>query len=489
MFQFSIKTKLSVGISLILLVAFIAINLLNYNVSRASLRENIINDALPGISNDIFYEIQRDLIVPIQVSSLMAHDTFLKDWVLSGEKDKSKIIKYLWEIKERYHFFSTFLVSSQTNHYYHFKGLHKTISPEDTHDVWYYHFIGMGVDYVLDVDTDEASRGALTIFINHRLNDYQGNLIGVTGVGLKMSDIGRLLHSYQERYHKEIYLVDRDGLVQIHSDQELIKKMNIQYQKGIGDIAGFLLSDTVTSVTHEYNDHNRHKLVLSRYIPEFDWFLIVEHTEGEDLQKLRKTFISNLIIGITVTFLVIVINVLMVNHFQGKLEDMATTDELTALPNRRFFFTQAKREMAQCLRSGKWVTLLMIDIDLFKKVNDTYGHGVGDRVLTETASRLKDALREGDLAGRIGGEEFAVLLPATELDSALKVAERLRRTISRFPMYFGNKSCTITISIGIASDNEQEGNLENLMIKADKALFESKKRGRNRVCTSDERSS
>jgi diguanylate cyclase (GGDEF)-like protein len=81
------------------------------------------------------------------------------------------------------------------------------------------------------------------------------------------------------------------------------------------------------------------------------------------------------------------------------------------------------------------------------------------------------------------------LLPATELDSALKVAERLRRTISRFPMYFGNKSCTITISIGIASDNEQEGNLENLMIKADKALFESKKRGRNRVCTSDERSS
>lgn len=159
MSHFSIKTKLSLGLSLILLVAFVAINLLNYNVSRASLRQSIIDDALPGISNEIFHEIQRDLIVPIQVSSLMAHDTFLKDWILSGEKDISKIIKYLWEIKEKYNFFSTFLVSSQTKNYYHFKGLHKNISPEDDHDVWYYKFIDMGVDYALDVDTDEASRG------------------------------------------------------------------------------------------------------------------------------------------------------------------------------------------------------------------------------------------------------------------------------------------------------------------------------------------
>jgi diguanylate cyclase (GGDEF)-like protein len=366
--------------------------------------------------------------------------------------------------------------------------LHKKISPEDKHDVWYYKFIDMGEDYALDVDTDEASRETLTVFINHRLNDYQGNLIGVTGVGLKMSEVGRLLHDYQERYQKKIYLVDRDGLIQIHSNQKLIETVNIHRQEGIRHIAQSLLSDTVSVVTREYDVQNRHKLILSRYIPEFDWFLIVEHTEGEDLQKLQQTFISNLVIGIAVTLLVIVINVLMVNHFQGKLEEMATIDELTGLPNRRFFFTQAKREMAQCLRSGKWVTLLMIDIDFFKKVNDTYGHGVGDRVLTETASRLKDALREGDLAGRIGGEEFAVLLPATERDSALKVAERLRRTISRLPMSFGNKIFPVTISVGIATDQNQEGNLENLMIKADKALFESKKRGRDRVCTFDERS-
>ncbi len=300
-----------------------------------------------------------------------------------------------------------------------------------------------------------------------------------------MSEVGRLLHSYQERYHKKIYLVDREGLIQIHSDQRLIEKMNIRHQKGIGNIAQSLLSDTVSAVTLEYDYQNRHILILSRYIPEFDWFLIVEHAEGEDLQELRETFVSNLIIGIAVTLLVIVINVLMVNYYQGKLEDMATTDELTGLPNRRFFFTQARRDMANCIRSGRPVSMLMIDIDHFKQINDTYGHGVGDRVLVKTSALFTQVLREGDLSGRIGGEEFAVLLPETGLDSALKVADRLRRSVEKSVVTFGKEKCPVTVSVGIAADNDREGNLERLMGQADMALFRAKKLGRNRVCSAE----
>lgn len=482
MSKFSVRTKLSAALSLILLVAFVAINLLNFNVSRASLRSSILHEALPGIGNEIFNEIQRNLVIPVQISSLMAHDTFLKDWVLSGESDISKITRYLWEIKEKYNFFSAFLVSSRTRNYYHFKGFHKKISPEDAHDVWYYRFMSSGIDYDLEVDTDEASHGALTIFINHRLNDYQGNLLGVTGIGLKMDDVGRLLHSYEERYHKRIYMVNREGLIQIHSDQKLIEKVNIRQQKGIGEIASCLLSNTVSPVTCEYDDQGRHTLVRSRYIPEFEWFLIVEHAEGKDLRKLRETFVSNLIIGIAVTLLVIVINVLMVNYYQSKLEDLATTDELTGLPNRRFFFIQARRDMANCFRAGRPVAILMIDIDHFKKVNDTYGHGVGDRILTETSVRLKQALREGDLAGRIGGEEFAVLLPETDMKSALKVAERLRRSVEKAVVTFGHENCSVTISVGVAVDAYQGENLEGLLEQADSALLRAKKLGRNRIC-------
>lgn len=481
MFHLSIKTKLSAGLSLVLLVAFIAINLLNYQVSRTAVRQSILNDALPGISNEIFNEIQGDLIVPIQVSSLMANDTFLKDWILAGERDTSKILKYLWEIKRKYDFFSTFLVSESTKHYYHFRGLHKTMNPQDDHDDWYYNFIDGGKDYIVEVDTNEAARGTLTVFINHRLNDYEGNLIGVTGVGLNMGEVGRMLQSYQERYSKKIYLVDRDGLIQVHPDQHLIQKVNIREVPGIGEVASSILAGIVSPVAVEYDDKNAHKLVRSQFVPEFDWFLIVEHSEGDDLQELRETFIINLIIGFAVTLLVIIINVLMVHHFQGRLELMATIDELTKVPNRRSFFCQAKRDLSRCIRSGAPASLLMIDIDHFKRINDTHGHTAGDLVLKETAKKLSETLREGDLAGRLGGEEFAILLPNTEHETALQVAERLRLTVATHIVLLRNSTCMVTLSIGVATEQGPDITLESLLAKADNGLYTSKHQGRDRV--------
>jgi diguanylate cyclase (GGDEF)-like protein len=483
----SVKAKLSIGLSVILLVAFAAINILNYNVSRTALKQNMVEDVLPRISNDIYREIQRDLITPIQVSSLMANDTFLKDWVIEGERDVSKITKYLWEIKEEYGFFSTFLISDKTRKYYHFKGVHKTISPDDDHDVWYFRFVSSGDDYDLDVDTDEASQGALTIFINHRLEDYHGNLLGVTGVGLKMSEVGRLLHSYQTQYDNKIYLVDKKGLVQVHPEQELILEMNIRNREGLGEVAPRLLRETSSKPEiEEYESPDGgNVIVVSRYIPEFEWFLILEHSEGETMREIRATFFQNIFIGLAVTVLVIVINVLLVNHYQGKLEDQATTDELTGLPNRRLLMTQLKREMANASRAAQPLSLLMIDLDHFKQVNDKCGHDVGDAVLKQTVGFIRQALREGDLAGRLGGEEFAVILPQTGVEAAREVAERLRRIVEQAAMPAGVEECDVTISVGVATNEENNEDLEGLIKRADEAMYEAKSRGRNTVCLAE----
>ena len=487
MIHLSIKTKLSLSLSLILLLAFVAINLLNYNASRNSLRQSIIHDALPGISNEIYHEIQRDLITPVQVSSLMANDTFLKDWVLNGEQDISKITKYLWEIKDRYHFFSTFLISAKTQNYYHFKGLHKKVSPDDEHDVWYYRFIDMGKDYDLDVDTNEAAQGALTIFINHRLNDYQGNLIGVTGVGLNMGQMGRRLNAYEEIYNKTVYLVNKDGIIQIHSDLSVVEEENISHQEGMQDIAQDLLSESNTKVVREYEHKGSNTIVLSQYIPEFDWFLMVEHEQGASMQELQNIFIRNLIIGLVVTALVIVINVFVVNYYQGRLETMATTDELTGLPNRRFFMSQAKRDLANAVRSESPFSLLMLDVDHFKLINDTQGHEVGDRKLKEIARLLSTELRTGDLVGRLGGEEFGAVLHQADKDRAMEIAERIRRIIADSNISNGTDSGRVTISVGVASRaSASDGtDLEKLLLDADTSMYKAKKLGRNRVCCAE----
>ncbi len=478
----SIKTKLSASLSLILVIAFAAINLLNYSVSQSVLKQNIIQDALPGVSRDIHHQIQRNLITSIEVSSMMANDTFLKDWVLNDEEDISKITKYLWEIKERYDFFSTFLISSRTLNYYHFKGLHKRISPEDEHDDWYYNFINSGKEYVIEVDTNEAAQGTLTIFINHRLNEYQGNLIGVTGVGLQLTSVGRMLHSFEQEYDKIVYLVDKDGTIQVHSNQRLVLKKNIHHREAMGQIASDLLANPSTTTVREYRRDDKNLIVMATYIPEFDWFLMVEHDQTRGMREIENSFIRNLLIGLAVTILVIIINILMVNFFQGKLEHMAITDELTGLANRRFFIWQAQKEMARASRSDQPLSLLMMDIDHFKEVNDTYGHEVGDQVLKKLSSLLQSTLREGDQSGRMGGEEFAVLLPQTVSESAREIAERIRALAEGLSIPTEQGTCSVTVSVGVATRQKTTQDLEHLMRSADKAMYQAKSKGRNRVC-------
>ncbi|KMY68916.1 hypothetical protein AAU61_04920 [Desulfocarbo indianensis] len=477
----SIKTKLSLGLSLLLMATFLTINLINYYVSKSSIRRNIIGDALPVISSNIYSDIQKDLIIPINVSSLMANDTFLKDWVLEGEKDLSKIKRYLNEIRGKYGFFSVFLVSDKTKNYYHFKGIHKQISTADAHDVWYYAFKKMGVDYDLDVDTDEAAKGALAIFINHRLLGYDGGFLGATGVGLNMDQVGALLQSYRDKYHKNVYLVDSAGLIQVHPDKKRIQNANIYTAEGLGAVAGKILGTTKAPLVTEYNRGDDHLIVLSRFIPEFGWFLLVEQVENEALADIRANLIRNLLIGLAVTLFVILVIVLMVNHFQGRLEALATTDELTQVPNRRHFMALAEREIALARRTGQMPALIMMDVDHFKAVNDRYGHGAGDWLLKELARIIAGQLRDYDVFGRWGGEEFAAFLPYASLGQAMSVAERIRQAVEAMEPPADLREAKITVSLGVAIATAESLSLETMVIQSDAALYQAKQAGRNQV--------
>ena len=152
----SIRTKLILSLSIILMSGFFLINFFSYSASKKSVRASIIESSLPLSRDNIYSGIQKDLARPIFVSSLMANDTFVKDWVLGGEKKIPLIRKYLEQIREKYGFSTVFFVSETSGNYYHFNGIVKRISPEDDHDVWYYKFKNTGVDYALDVDTNEA---------------------------------------------------------------------------------------------------------------------------------------------------------------------------------------------------------------------------------------------------------------------------------------------------------------------------------------------
>lgn len=164
------------------------------------------------------------------------------------------------------------------------------------------------------------------------------------------------------------------------------------------------------------------------------------------------------------------------------LELQANRDSLTGIRNRRSFYEQGKEELKRALRYKEPLIALMVDADYFKKVNDTYGHAVGDLVLKELALTMKEVLREVDLLGRVGGEEFAVLLLRTSVPEALEVAERLRLKIAALKVKVPEGgSVSFTVSIGLAVLTETDQDLESLFKKADSALYAAKKQGRNRV--------
>jgi diguanylate cyclase (GGDEF)-like protein len=163
------------------------------------------------------------------------------------------------------------------------------------------------------------------------------------------------------------------------------------------------------------------------------------------------------------------------------LERLALTDPLTDLANRRAFSGSMEAEMARARRSGKGIGLLFLDLDRFKAVNDGHGHAVGDEVLVAVADLLRRHGRRGDLTARMGGEEFAVLLPETESSNALVVAERIRKAVEAEPV--GRTvplSVTVSIGVAVAAAGSTESP-ESLLARADAALYRAKGAGRNRV--------
>jgi two-component system cell cycle response regulator len=163
--------------------------------------------------------------------------------------------------------------------------------------------------------------------------------------------------------------------------------------------------------------------------------------------------------------------------------EAAITDALTGLHNRRYMETHLATLVEQAHARGKPLTVLVLDIDFFKKVNDTHGHDAGDDVLREFAVRLKKSIRGIDLACRLGGEEFVVVMPDTDMAVATMVAERLRRRIAAdpFAIHKGEGKVEVTISIGLAALAGPDDTAANVLKRADQALYRAKRDGRNRV--------
>ena len=214
-------------------------------------------------------------------------------------------------------------------------------------------------------------------------------------------------------------------------------------------------------------------------------FLVASLATGTPMGTAAAVFIAPALIMFVTCMLMAALRKVAVEGFLARehLNEVATRDSLTRLLNRRAFLPMMQHERERAQRSGKPFSVILTDLDKFKRVNDTWGHDAGDQVLRETANRLAKGLRQQDVLCRWGGEEFLVLLPETDAGGAVEVAEKCRRIMAEEPIVMDDISHHQTVSLGIATFNSGES-VDDLVIRADKALYRAKENGRNRVETS-----
>lgn len=297
-----------------------------------------------------------------------------------------------------------------------------------------------------------------------------------------------LMFALRESKKKLQTIVDTalDAVVMIDS-QGMITSWNQQATQVFGwpreEIVGQPINTTLIPLRYRY----AHDQGLKHFLASGEGPVINKRVEIQALHRDGHEFPIELAVAAVMTegkseFSAFIRDISERKRVEAELQEMATTDSLTGLANRRSFIARMTDELARMQRQDNLhTTVLMLDLDHFKRINDTYGHATGDVMLRHFAEIMRDELRKIDSAGRVGGEEFAIILPGANPDDAKIFAERLRQKVEATPLMLDDQAISVTVSIGIAPMESSDTNSDTALIRADEALYRAKENGRNRV--------
>jgi len=438
--------------------------------------ENIVSLA----DIDISKHIENSMTKPVMVSKTMANDEFLKGWMLQEKENVGdstyleQLYSYLKTYQEKYNYTTVFCISAQTGNYYYQDGLNKTVSENDAHDVWYYNFIKSGHEHDLEVDTNEANRNKITVFVNFRVESDDGRLLGVIGVGLQVSSIEEAIRAYEKDYGLSVNIINVGGAENSFTgDTDIfVKKSDLAKHTGITEKIEMNKSDKPKM--QWFTSGKERKCVITKYDDTLGWYLVLEKDTNSISSMFQKSIKGNVIFMLISLVICIMVTTTVFLNYNQRTVAIENTDELTGLSNRKLFskqyvaFIRKHRERKN--------TLFIFDIDHFKDINDTYGHMFGNAILAMVGEELRQTINEYGIAARWGGDEFLGIL-AVESEEAERILRQFMDTLRNEGK---DSRYRVTISVGIAELNAKLST-EQMLKKVDSALYCSKEGGRNQI--------
>ncbi|WP_042349422.1 sensor domain-containing diguanylate cyclase [Bacillus massiliigorillae] len=622
--------RTNIIVCFIITIGFIITSIISYR-SNFGLYERDIEHVTTLATDGIYSQIDSVFSQPVHVSLTMANDSLLKSFLadeerrLNSEAYVDKLRDYLNAYKEKYTYDSVFLVSTKTNRYYHFNGIDRALTKGNPENVWYYDFLNNDEEYSLNIDNDEASNDIITVFVNCKIKDNDGSIIGIVGVGVKVNYLQDILNDYDKKFNIGASLVNENGVVEVTTKGEDFEKNNIFKAKQYSGLKDKMFQTNTDKQMYWYSSGQNEDFIVTQYIPNLKWHLVVEN----DTSDLEKQFQEQLLRGVLIIIVIIVFVLVIITrlikkynaqivkltlseeveyqkllhqateglydtiyefditrnkaggestelyfnrlgikkgasidealieiahkqikeeYIQGYLDTFLTANVLKAYNNginnltydllfgsredgyqwmrvkARIFYwnsdksvrmisfrknidAEKKREMQLIEESYKdsltglynkrttedlinkllenqeekkgYYAFLLLDIDNFKNINDSFGHAYGDQVIQEFADELRIKFQEKDIVGRIGGDEFAVMMcEYSSRDNIISKIERLCTKLSE--KQYGNKqNFSVTASIGVALFPQHGCSYSELYEKSDQALYFSKSHGKN----------
>jgi len=433
------------------------------DVSNQNSKQNSLAMAymVSGTISDVISE-------PIHVSKTLADSQTIIDALcvdtLEGSAEEAKMIAFMKRIEEEFGYQNIFVASEKTKAYYTYEGLSRYMDVEnDVRDAWYNEYKERKIPYELNIDTDKDNDMELAVFVNMEVKDEEGNFVGVCGVGMSLESLMELLSDYEEGYDLDVLLTNPDGLIQIATDRELIENTkvdNSDFNKMIPGECIYL--------------RNENQVTMIKYMDNMNWYLIVNDNKPDKLNVIK------IILPSMVIYVIGIILLLMFMAFFGirdrnqseKLQStrrLSETDPLTELKNRHaldlYIENIEKNGMPEVF------TVIMMDINGLKEVNDSVGHDAGDELIKAASDCIIGAFKNKGDAYRIGGDEFIV----TCLCGIEEVKEMLADLTVRTANWKGDQIREVSISVGFASNetNKDETFFE-LSKAADELMYANK---------------